>query len=103
MQESKQFCKRATTKTNVIGLFFGCSKRSHKLIISRENSFLSLNAGATRPARPLPAGSRITEVYNDADGELLILGEPSAGKTTLLLELTRDLLDRAELKDSLNR
>ena len=27
---------------------------------------------------------------------LLILGEPGAGKTTTLLELTRDLLNRAE-------
>ena len=43
----------------------------------------------------LPIGTRITEVYDEADGELLILGEPGAGKTTLLLELTRDLLERA--------
>jgi serine/threonine protein kinase len=45
---------------------------------------------------PLPAGTRITEVYDEAHGELLILGEPGAGKTTLLLELARDLLKRAE-------
>jgi serine/threonine protein kinase len=45
---------------------------------------------------PLPAGTHITEVYDEAGGELLILGEPGAGKTTLLLELARDLLDRAE-------
>jgi len=48
----------------------------------------------------LPAGTRITQVYDDADGELLILGEPGAGKTTLLLELARDLLDRAEYDQS---
>ena len=45
---------------------------------------------------PLPPGTRITEVYDEAHGELLILGEPGAGKTTLLLELARDLLNRAE-------
>jgi transcriptional regulator with XRE-family HTH domain len=45
--------------------------------------------------RLLPAGTRITQVYDEADGELLILGEPGAGKTTLLLELARDLLNRA--------
>ena len=45
---------------------------------------------------PLPAGTRITEVYDEAHGELLILGEPGAGKTTLLLALARDLLSRAE-------
>jgi serine/threonine protein kinase/DNA polymerase III delta prime subunit len=45
---------------------------------------------------PLPAGTRITEVYDQTGGELLLLGEPGAGKTTLLLELARDLLKRAE-------
>lgn len=47
-------------------------------------------------ARPLPEGTHITQVYDEADGELLILGEPGAGKTTLLLALARDLLKRAE-------
>ena len=47
-------------------------------------------------ARMLPAGTRIIQVYDEADGELLILGEPGSGKTTLLLELARDLLGRAE-------
>ena len=45
---------------------------------------------------PLPAGTRITEIYDEAGGELLILGGPGAGKTTLLLELCRELLSRAE-------
>lgn len=44
----------------------------------------------------LPASTSITEVYDEAHGELLILGEPGAGKTTLLLELAHDLLERAE-------
>ena len=48
------------------------------------------------PPRPLPSGTRIIDVYEQADGDLLILGEPGAGKTTLLLELTRELLNRAE-------
>jgi transcriptional regulator with XRE-family HTH domain/GTPase SAR1 family protein len=49
---------------------------------------------------PLPAGTRVAEVYDAAGGELLILGEPGAGKTTLLLELARDLLSRAEQESS---
>jgi hypothetical protein len=47
-------------------------------------------------AQSLPPGTRITQVYDDANGELLILGEPGSGKTTLLLELARELLDRAK-------
>jgi len=49
-----------------------------------------------RPPQPLPPDTSIVQVYDEADGELLILGEPGAGKTTLLLELARTLLDRAE-------
>lgn len=48
------------------------------------------------PNRVLPPGTRIIQVYDEAQGELLILGEPGAGKTTLLLELTGYLLARAE-------
>ncbi|MBV9690409.1 MAG: TIR domain-containing protein [Ktedonobacteraceae bacterium] len=51
---------------------------------------------ANLPPRPLPAGTSITQVYDQAHGELLILGDPGAGKTALLLELARDLLTRAE-------
>jgi hypothetical protein len=54
-----------------------------------------------QPEYPLPFGTRIAQVYDDAGGELLILGEPGSGKTTLLLELTSDLLDRAQKDDTL--
>src|SRR5258708_1148976 len=53
-----------------------------------------------QPARILPSGTRMIEVYDHANGALLLLGEPGSGKTTLLLELTRDLLTRARLDDS---
>src|SRR5712691_959086 len=41
------------------------------------------------------ADTSIVGVYDHAGGEILILGEPGGGKTTLLLELARDLLERA--------
>src|SRR5258708_13043497 len=47
-------------------------------------------------AQMLPAGTRITQVYDKAPSGLLILGEPGSGKTTMLLELASDLLGRAE-------
>ena len=52
-------------------------------------------------SRPLPIGTSILKVYDEADGELLILGEPGGGKTTLLLELTRGLLEQAERDEKL--
>ena len=53
------------------------------------------------PSRPLPAGTSIARVYDEADGELLILGEAGAGKTTLLLELACELITRAEQNETL--
>src|SRR5262249_41363040 len=44
---------------------------------------------------PLPPGTPISQIFDDAGNALLILGAPGAGKTTLLLELTCDLLERA--------
>ncbi len=46
--------------------------------------------------RPFPVGTAIIQVYDAANGQLLILGAPGAGKTTLLLELARNLLNRAQ-------
>lgn len=43
----------------------------------------------------LPPGTQILDVFDRLNGTLLILGEPGSGKTTTLLELTRDLLQRA--------
>ena len=53
-----------------------------------------------QPPHPLPAGTSIVQVYEEAEGELLILGEPGAGKTTLLLELARTLVERAEADEN---
>ena len=65
-----------------------------------ENPWRLVVQESNLPPRLLPAGTRITQVYDDAHGELLILGKPGAGKTTLLLELARDLLDRAQADQS---
>lgn len=48
------------------------------------------------PAKTLPPDTQIIRVFDQLNGKLLILGDPGSGKTTSLLELTRDLLFRAE-------
>jgi predicted NACHT family NTPase len=46
-------------------------------------------------AQSVRPGTSILQIYDDACGELLLLGEARTGKTTLLIELTRELLLRA--------
>lgn len=49
-----------------------------------------------QPKRILPPGTKMANVFDEMNGCLLILGEPGSGKTTMLLELARDIIDRAE-------
>jgi transcriptional regulator with XRE-family HTH domain len=48
-----------------------------------------------RTARELDPTAPIVELFDAKNGELLVLGDPGAGKTMLLLELARALLARA--------
>jgi DNA polymerase III delta prime subunit len=49
-----------------------------------------------QPTFAVPIGTSISQIFDDHSEALLILGAPGTGKTTLLLELAQDLLDRAE-------
>ncbi|HET7229672.1 MAG TPA: NACHT domain-containing protein [Longimicrobium sp.] len=51
-------------------------------------------AGGDR--RVLPPGTSIGQVFDEAGRTLLVLGEPGAGKTTTLLTLARECIQRAE-------
>ena len=51
-------------------------------------------ASSGKKSTLLPADTPILQIYDEAVGELLILGEPGGGKTTLLLILLRDLIER---------
>ena len=48
----------------------------------------------------LPVGTRIEEVFAAAGRVLLVLGEPGAGKTTMLLQLVSHLMERAEADET---
>ncbi len=49
-----------------------------------------------RQPRSLAAGTRVQDVFEQSERQLLILGGPGAGKTTLLLELAQDLWRMAQ-------
>jgi transcriptional regulator with XRE-family HTH domain len=48
----------------------------------------------------LPSGTSILEVYEMSERELLILGEPGAGKSTVLLRLAQMLVQQAEQEEA---
>jgi hypothetical protein len=50
--------------------------------------------------RTITAGTKLIDVFDELGGELLILGAPGSGKTTILLELARDLIGRADQNES---
>jgi len=49
---------------------------------------------------PIPAGTSISQAFDDLGSALLIMGAPGTGKTTLLLELAEQLIDRAEQNET---
>jgi NACHT domain len=59
------------------------------------NASTLLFRSATLPEHPLPVGTSILSAYDQSGHELLILGVPGAGKSSLLLRLAQQLVERA--------
>lgn len=72
----------------------------HYQLNEEVNPWKSVVQESNKPLLPLPTGLSIAQVYDQSGGQLLILGEPGTGKTILLLELARNLLDKAVQDDS---
>ncbi len=78
---------------NAVWLTLGMERQDYRV----QRPWSALVAQQSQSAVPLDAGTRIVEVFDRAElgRQLLILGEPGAGKTTMMLELAEDLLKRA--------
>jgi transcriptional regulator with XRE-family HTH domain len=65
-----------------------------------QNATIRLVRLSGQHAQTLPSGTSILEVYEASERELLILGEPGADKSTLLLHLAQSLVQRAEQEEA---
>ncbi|HLZ63080.1 MAG TPA: protein kinase [Ktedonosporobacter sp.] len=63
-----------------------------KAVSNVTNLLFRLPQGGERLLAP---GTSVLDAYDEAEGELLILGAPGAGKSTLLLDLAQQLVSRA--------
>lgn len=78
---------------NAVWLTLGMEQQDYRV----QRPFSATVTLQSQSPLPLDAGTRIVEVFDRAElaRQLLILGEPGAGKTTMMLELAEDLLKRA--------
>lgn len=61
-----------------------------------DNPWRMVMEGPEHPRETLPRGKKIKDIFYEANGLLLILGEPGSGKTTTLLQLARDLISEVD-------
>ena len=81
---------------NVVKVELGLASRPDAI----QNAVHLLLRLPNRPERVLSPGASIVQVYEEANHELLILGEPGAGKSTLLVSLAQHLVERAEREET---
>ncbi len=81
---------------NVVKVELGLASRPDAI----QNAAPLLFRRPNRPERVLPPGTSIVQVYEEANHELLILGEPGVGKSTLLVALAQHLVERAEREET---
>lgn len=78
---------------NSVWLTLGIERQDYRV----QRPWSATIAQKSKQPIPLDSGTKIVEVFDrsDLDRQLLILGEPGAGKTTMMLELAEDLVKRA--------
>ena len=78
---------------NAVWLTLGVERQDYRV----QRPWSATIVQQSQSAVPLAHGTRIVEVFDRPElaRQLLILGEPGAGKTTMMLELAEDLLKRA--------
>ena len=80
---------------NAVWLALGMERQDYRV----QRPWSAMVKQEARSAVPLESGTRVVEVFDQPglNRQLLILGEPGAGKTTMMLELAEDLVGRSQM------
>lgn len=81
---------------NSILLNLGKRNASHQISNPWETVVRTTNGAE----QTMNTDATILDIFEQMNGKLLILGEPGGGKTTMLLELARELLNQADYDDA---
>jgi TPR repeat protein len=54
-----------------------------------------VSAAASGPREPVLPGTPVSDIFNELDQAMVVLGAPGSGKTTVMLELLREMLTRS--------
>ena len=77
---------------NAVWLTLGLERQDFQV----QRPWVTTSKQPNQPLQALPSGTGVREVFEETKRQLLILGEPGSGKTTMLLELARELIDLAQ-------
>ncbi|MEO1288880.1 MAG: NACHT domain-containing protein, partial [Chloroflexota bacterium] len=95
LQNMRQFWIKGMLENSLTNSLIELSLLTNTDAVERPWDAILRKTDSSQTALPVKANS-LLEVFDQANGKLLILGAPGSGKTTMLLQLLQDLLTRAE-------
>jgi len=99
LQRVKQFWIKGVLEKSVINIaLFNLGKETQAQAVTHAWEQMLELPDQTR--QTLPPNKKIDQIFEEMNRSLLILGEPGSGKTITLLQLARELIEKAETDET---